>query len=61
VFGKLTFLSGIFRPRDTRQTEAGKASDRRQDARTHEMVDGKGMDAMGRVTDFEADSQKPRP
>jgi len=61
VLGKLTFLSSLFRFGATRRTAADEAYDRRQDARTHEMVDGKGMDAVGRVSEFESDSQKPRP
>jgi hypothetical protein len=57
--GRLAFISRILRPRRPR-TVADKAHDRRADARTHRMVNGKGMDAIGRSTDFESDSERPR-
>ena len=57
---KLSFLSRIFRSDPTRRTEADRSYDRKQDARTHDMVDGKGLDAQGSIIDFESDSQRPR-
>jgi hypothetical protein len=57
---RLAFLSRIFRPRATRRTEVDEAYDRREDARTHKMAYGKATDSIGRVTDFESDSEKPR-
>jgi hypothetical protein len=57
---KLSFLSRIFRSDPTRRTEADRSYDRKQDARTHDMVDGKGLDAQGSIIDFESDSERPR-
>ncbi len=40
------------------QTEADKAHDRMWDARTNDMVDGKGLSPTGAVMDFESDSKR---
>ena len=55
---KLSWLLRIFRRGDRPQTEAEKAHDRESDARTHDMVDGKGLSPTGAVMDFESDSKR---
>jgi hypothetical protein len=52
----LAFLSRIFRSDPARRTEADESYDRKVDARTHDMVDGKGLDAQGNIIEFESDS-----
>jgi hypothetical protein len=56
----LAFLSRIFRSDPARRTEADESYDRKVDARTHDMVDGKGLDAQGNIIEFESDSERPR-
>ncbi|HEY7149993.1 MAG TPA: hypothetical protein VH420_11175 [Gaiellaceae bacterium] len=57
---KLSSLFKIFRRGgESPQTEAEKAYDRKWDARTDRMVDGKGLSPTGEVMDFERDSERP--
>jgi hypothetical protein len=56
----LAFLARIFRSDRTTRTDAERAYDRKVDARTHDMVDGKGLDAEGNLISFESDSERPR-
>ena len=60
LMGKLASLLRIFRPRNRRRTEEEKANDKAWDARTHSIVDGKGLSPTGAVMDFESDSKPPR-
>ena len=55
---KLTSLLKLFRRSESRQTEADKAHDRMWDARTNDMVDGKGLSPTGAVMDFQSDSKR---
>jgi hypothetical protein len=54
------FLSRIFRSDPTPRNDADRVYDRKLDARTHDMVDGKGLDAEGNVISFESGSEQPR-
>ena len=54
---KLSSLLKLFRRSERPQTEADKAHDRMWDARTNDMVDGKGLSPTGAVMDFESDSK----
>ena len=51
-------LLKLFRRSERPQTEADKAHDRMWDARTNDMVDGKGLSPTGAVMDFESDSKR---
>jgi hypothetical protein len=50
----------ILRLRPARQDEAEKSHDARADARTHRMIEGKGLSPTGQVMDFESDAEPPR-
>lgn len=45
---------------ERRRTAADDAREAKIDARTHDMIKGKGLDAQGNVIDFESDSERPR-
>ena len=57
---KLSSLLKHLRRSERSQTEADKAHDRMWDARTNDMVDGKGLSPTGAVMDFESDSKRTR-
>jgi hypothetical protein len=59
--GKLASFLRIFRLRDPRSDDEQKLSEARLDARTHDMLDGKGLSPTGAVMDFERDAEPPRP
>jgi len=58
---KLAFVSRLFRrkPSDGHD-EVKDGLERRLDAGTHDMVQGKGVSPTGAVMDFESDSKRPR-
>jgi hypothetical protein len=56
----LSLLGRIFRPSGKPRTDADRVYDRKVDARTRDMVNGKGLDAEGNVISFEGDSDRPR-
>ena len=58
--GKLTSLLGKLRPRDRKRSAEEKVNDEKWDARTHDMLDGKGLSPTGAVMDFERDSMPRR-
>jgi hypothetical protein len=57
---KLTSLVKKIRRQSRARTEGEKADDRQWDARTHGMIDGKGLSPTGAVMDFESDSTRRR-
>jgi len=56
---KLAPFLRLFRLRDPRSDDEKKLSDARLDARTHDMLDGKGLSPTGAVMDFESDAEPP--
>jgi hypothetical protein len=54
------YLRRVFRPDRTPRSDADRVYDRKVDARTHDMVNGKGLDAEGNTISFEGDSERPR-
>jgi len=57
---KIASLLRVFRLRYGRRGEAEKSHDARADARTHDMIDGKGLSPTGQVMDFESDAREAR-
>ena len=57
---KLTSLLGKLRPRDRKRSMEEKVNNEQWDARTHDMLDGKGLSPTGAVMDFERDSTRPK-
>jgi hypothetical protein len=51
---------GKLRPRDRNRNAEERLSDEKLDARTHDMLDGKGLSPTGAVMDFERDSTRRR-
>jgi hypothetical protein len=56
----LALLGRLVRRDPKPRTDADRVYDRKVDARTHDMVDGKGLDAEGNLISFESDSERPR-
>jgi hypothetical protein len=54
-----SFLRRLLRRDPRPRTDADRLYDRKLDARTHDMVNGKGLDAEGNVISFESDSERP--
>ena len=56
---KLAPFLRLFRLRDPRSDDEKKLCEARLDARTHNMLDGKGLSPTGAVMDFESDAEPP--
>jgi hypothetical protein len=61
LVSKLKSFFRIFRLGPTRPAlDEKKLHETRGDAKTHDMLDGKGISPTGAVMDFESDAERPR-
>jgi hypothetical protein len=58
--GRLTSLFKKLRPRERKRSDEESLNDEKLDARTHDMLHGKGLGPTGAVMDFERDSTRRR-